>query len=261
MDIEHVSRVMFVFFLSSARMLATFTMMPFLSKQSLGSAMVRNGVVASFSLLTFPLVEYSLGQQSISGWHTLLIIGKEILIGLALGYVVNIPFWAVESVGFFIDNQRGATLASALNPLSGSQTSPLGILLTQSLVTVFFSSGIFLLMLYTLYMSYSLWPIFDFFPGLAASAPAFFLSQLDTLMRLTVLLGAPVVIAMFLSEFGLALISRFAPQLNVFILAMPIKSAVGIALLCLYAGFIIHYFSELLRDMQALVTPVIELLS
>ena len=261
MDIEQVAQTLYIFSLASARMMALFMMMPFLSKHSLGSAMIRNGVVASFSLITYPLVDYSLGQQTLGGWYTLLIIAKEVGIGLALGYVINIPFWAIESVGFFIDNQRGATMASALNPLSGSQTSPLGILLTQALVTLFFISGTFLFMLYSLYQSYRLWPVFEFFPVFAINGPEFFLAQLDTLMRLTVLLGGPVVIVMFLSEFGLALVSRFAPQLNVFILAMPIKSAVGIALLGIYAGFIIHYFNDLLADMTGLLKPVVDLLS
>ena len=53
-------------------------------------------------------------------------------------------------------------------------------------------------------------------------------------------LCAPVVIAMFITEFGIALISRSAPQLNVFILAMPIKSGVAAAILVVYVGTIMH---------------------
>ncbi|ELT99974.1 hypothetical protein CAPTEDRAFT_97840 [Capitella teleta] len=53
-------------------------------------------------------------------------------------------------------------------------------------------------------------------------------------------LSAPVIIAMFITEFGIALISRAAPQLNVFILAMPIKSAVAAAILVVYVGTIME---------------------
>jgi type III secretion protein T len=72
-------------------------------------------------------------------------------------------------------------------------------------------------------------------------------------MRTCVLIAAPVVIAMFLSEFGLALVSRFAPQLNVFILSMPIKSGVAIALLTVYCSFIIRFFSDELRNVGTLL--------
>jgi type III secretion protein T len=66
---------------------------------------------------------------------------------------------------------------------------------------------------------------------------------------------------MFLAEFGLALISRFAPQLNVFILSMPIKSAVAIAILMVYLPIVITYFSDYLRNMDNIIGPVIDLIS
>jgi len=49
-----------------------------------------------------------------------------------------------------------------------------------------------------------------------------------------VVLSAPLIVAMFLAEFALALVSRFAPQLQVFFLAMPIKSALAVLLLIFY---------------------------
>ena len=260
MDIEPIQNAFYLFMLSSARIAAAFTIMPFLSKQTMGTAMIRNGVVASLTLYVYPIVSHEYASFSLSTGETVIILIKEAFIGLLIGFVITIPFWAIESVGFFIDNQRGATMASSLNPLSGSQTSPLGILLTQGLVTLFFISGAFMLFLHALYNSYLLWPIFEFFPTFSADTPRFFLSQLDTLMRLTVLLGGPVVLAMFLSEFGLALISRFAPQLNVFILSMPIKSAVAIAIMIVYVPLVLHYFSDYLSDSSALLSPLIPLL-
>ncbi|NMR95533.1 EscT/YscT/HrcT family type III secretion system export apparatus protein, partial [Vibrio parahaemolyticus] len=52
----------------------------------------------------------------------------------------------------------------------------------------------------------------------------------------------PLGLAMFLAEFRLALISRFAPQLNVFFLAMPIKSAIASVLLIVYLGIMMDHF-------------------
>lgn len=261
MFIEQLSDMFVVFMLASARMLAMFMVLPFLSRQSLGNNTVRNGVVASFSLMTYPLVEYGLDQHSIAGLQMALLIFKEIAIGFLLGFVMVIPFWAIEAVGFFIDNQRGATLASTLNPLSGSEASPLGILLMQAFVACFFISGTFLLMLYTLYKSYIAWPIFEFMPSMVPGSPIFFISQLDMLMRWVLLLGGPVVIVMFLAELGLGLVSRFAPQLNVFILSMPIKSAVGIAFLIVYLGFVLRYFNELVSDVEFFMKPVMNIIS
>ena len=60
-----------------------------------------------------------------------------------------------------------------------------------------------------------------------AAGPIFYLEMFDRLMRMVIVLSAPLIVAMFLAEFALALVSRFAPQLQVFFLAMPIKSGVN----------------------------------
>lgn len=89
----------------------------------------------------------------------------------------------------------------------------------------------------------------------------FFYSQFSQLLSLCVLLAAPLLIAMFLAEFGLALISRFAPSLNVFILAMPIKSIIASFLLVIYLNVLMtHAYDSLLLalDPVQLLTPVLE---
>ena len=48
------------------------------------------------------------------------------------------------------------------------------------------------------------------------------------------LIAAPLVLVMFIVEFALAMVSRFAPQIQVFILAMPIKSAVAIFMMVFF---------------------------
>ena len=53
-----------------------------------------------------------------------------------------------------------------------------------------------------------------------------------------IVLSGPLVAAMFLSEFALAIVSRFSPQVQVFVLAMPIKSAIAIFMLIFYFGVI-----------------------
>lgn len=261
MSMEGINETFFIFMLSSTRLLTIGMMMAFLSTQTLGSAMIRNGVLVSLALILYPVVEQHFSLSDYNAWNIFLIASKEALIGIVMGFVLNIPFWAAESAGFLMDNQRGATMASSLNPLSGSDTSPLGILFSQTLIVVFFVSGTFLIMLHGIYKSYQIWPVFEFLPTLREEGLEFFLAQMDTLMRLTLLLGAPVVVAMFLTEFGLALVSRFAPELNVFILAMPIKSAVGIAVLIVYVTLIIQYFADYLRDIDSITKPIIKLIS
>jgi type III secretion protein T len=253
MEFELLKATFFTYTLLLPRMLAAFAVLPFMGKSVMGGAIIRNGVVASLALMVFPVMDHQLDGIKLEVANVMLIILKEVFIGVVIGYLATIPFWAIEAAGFFIDNQRGSTMASSLNPLSGSQASPIGILLVQAVTTVFFVSGIFLLFLSALYASYVTWPVTSFYPNwLNSDAPLFFIKQMDILITLTVIFSAPAIIAMFLSEFGLGLISRFSPQLNVFFLAMPIKSAVAIAVLMIYLTTLIGLFGDHLRDLPNL---------
>ena len=203
------------------------------------SAVPRMARTAAILVITIPLVpiniafaaEFDMGVVSL-----VILFAKEFAIGFIMGYLVSWVFWAIQSVGAFIDNQRGAAIAASVDPLLGHETSPLGILFSQAFVTYFFASGGFLLMLSLLYESFSFWPIARGVPLLIDEFPAMMLEVFDTGFRLMFVLAAPVIAIMFLAEFALAIVSRFAPQLQVFILAMPIKSGIAIFILVFYIG-------------------------
>ena len=127
------------------------------------------------------------------------------------------------------------------NPSAGGSTTPLGSFLVQVGVTLFFSSGAILIFLGGLYESYITWPVLNYFPSFDWSSADYFLSQIDLLFYLMLLLAGPIVMIMFVAEFGVALVGRFVPQINIFILAMPIKSAIGFFLLALYVSFLVKY--------------------
>ena len=169
---------------------------------------------------------------------------KEFAIGFVFGYMIGWIFWMITAVGDLIDNQRGAAIAASIDPLQGTETSPLGNLFSQAFVTYFFSIGGMLIILQVLYTSYNLWPVTEALPILSSEFPALILRIFDHAMRMMFVLAAPVVAIMFLSEFALAMVSRFAPQIQVFILAMPIKSGVAIAILVFYSSLLFPYAAD-----------------
>ncbi len=211
--------------------------------------MVRNGVLCSLALFIFPMINQQDLPAETDGIWLMIILGKEVLLGLLIGFVAAIPFWAIEAAGdFLVDNQRGAAMASMFNPTLGSQSTPTAVLLTQTLITLFFSGGGFVAFIYALFNSYASWYVISFFPSVTEEWVHFFYAQFEQLMWLGVLMSAPLVLAMFLAEFGLALISRFAPQLNVFFLAMPIKSAIASVLLIVYLALMMNHFQALFSE-------------
>lgn len=169
------------------------------------------------------------------------LIIKEVFLGMLLGLLAGMMFWTLQCAGFFIDNQRGAGQAAESDPLSGEQTSPTGSFFFQSGVYVFFSTGAFLSCLGLVYAGYEAWPVFSFLPGavfLRTDAALFFAGKVARLALDMVLLSGPVVASCLLTDISLGLINRFASQLNVYILAMPIKSGIAALLLLFYFGML-----------------------
>jgi len=257
LDNPALREAIIVFGFSLPRLLTAFMMLPVFASQVM-SGLVRNGVAASLVLFIWPVVANDAPSEGLDGLTASALLLKEVMIGFLIGFGAAVLFWAIESAGYFIDNQRGATMASSIDPLTGSQTSPFGILFVQAITVMFFASGGFAVFLGALYGSYQLWPVFSFFPSMGPEGISYFLSVADRILSLAVLFAAPVVIAMFLSELALGLISRFAPQLNVFFLAMPVKSAVGLLVLILYIGLMLRdfggYFHLLPRHFAVLET-------
>ena len=242
--------ILYTMALAMPRMVGMMTALSFLGPNMLGGALVRNGIAAALSLLVYPVVSAQIAEAQLSALQFAGAAAKEFLIGMLVGSVVMVIFWAVQAVGNFIDNQRGATMASSMDPLVGEQSSPLGLFMTQSMVAVFFATGLFNGFLDGVYLSYELWPATSFWPYMDTNVLTFFVAQFALISQIALVVGGPVVIAMFLSELGLGFVSRFAPQLNVFFLSMPVKSAVASLMLILFWGILIVFFGDKLRALD-----------
>lgn len=231
------------------RFVAVFSILPLFARQ-LVPLPLRGAVMLCMAVFMAPTLLPHVAEVR-SGFEILGILAKEFILGTLLGCIVAIPLWAVETMGDLIDSQRGAAIADTLNPLTGNDASPLSQLFSQAMQTFFMVAGGFTLLLGLVYDSFRLWPVFGWWPELASGGATTLLGWLDTYMRLAVLLAAPVLFAMLLSELGLALLSRYVPQLQVFFLAMPIKSALAMLMLALYAGILFGYLDDLVSGQIA----------
>ena len=249
--------------LAMARVGGAFAVCPALT-ESMIPGVARRAAVLGFSCLAIPLIKSGMPPGEPNLWMFSVVALKEAIIGFLIGFFAAIPFWVAENVGNFIDNQRGATMGEVYSPLNGAQVSTTGIFFTQIVSTVFFVSGAVLLVLGALYKSYAIWPVFPAdaaagqFVSFVSDTPVRMLGALDGMLKTTVVISAPVIIVMFLATVGLGLVNRTAPQLNVFFLSMPVKSALGIAMLVVYLPFIMDMLmytkeTQILRPVQRLL--------
>ena len=152
--------------LGMPRLFALVTVTPFLGS-AVVTGQIRLLLVLALYLPLHPVIVSHLTDEitlsaalslAVGGKLALLLL-KEAVLGLMIGFLAGIVFWTVQSAGFFMDNQRGASMAEGTDILSGDQSSPLGQLLFQSLVYIFYTSGAFLAFVGLVYASYGIWPV------------------------------------------------------------------------------------------------------
>nr|CAA6822926.1 MAG: EscT/YscT/HrcT family type III secretion system export apparatus protein [uncultured Thiotrichaceae bacterium] len=229
--------------LTAPRIMVTFSIMPMFA-QTIFPALVRNGIMVVLSFTILPLTHSQLVNADLAPLSLLFIVLKEGAIGLVLGYAMSIPFWAMRGVGFIMDLQRGAMSALFFSPPASGMVSPLGNLLTQLATVLLFVSGGFLMLLETIMLSYQTWPLHQFMPDFNINSAKFFLKQLDLLFYTIVLVAGPFMGLMLIIDFGTGLVGRYLPQLNIFLIAMPIKSAMVFFMLIFYVVIIGHYLRD-----------------
>ncbi len=248
-DAEHLFMGML---LAMPRMLGLFIVIPVFHRDQL-PRLVFLGCVMVLALVLAPVFAPLVDRLPSSPVSLVLMIGKEVFVGFAMGCLLALPFWAFEALGFLVDNQRGASISATLNPLTGNDSSPLGLLYNQAFIVFFMVSGGILILLDSMYRSFEVWPVVDWFPSLNAASIPFFISELSRLVSVGLLLAAPAVVAMLLTEIGLGLVSLTVPQLQVFFLAMPIKSAIALLVLVIYGMTLFEYGMEYIEDLRAVL--------
>jgi flagellar biosynthetic protein FliR len=243
--------VLLVGALCSARMVPVLILAPFFGGR-LVPAVAKMGLAAALAVILFPRIAAAI--PVVGPVEIALLFAKELFVGLAIGLAASLLFQAAEAAGRLVDIGRGASLAEVLVPQSGTGASPTGELYFQLAVVVFLATGGHRLFLAALGHSYEVVPL-TVFPGahgLAALAGGF-IDLTAGLLAVALGLAAPVLIAAVLTDVSLGLVNRVAPQLNAFVLGLPMKALIGAAVVLLGISVV---GTEIVRGGATVLTSV-----
>lgn len=245
---------------AAARGFAMLTVLPVFTRLGL-TGLLRNTVAIVLALPLAPFVFAEMTAAQINSTPQAIgLMLKESFIGFTLGAVFAVPFWAATAAGDIADLQRGSNGAFLNDPSNQDETSVTGTLFVLLMLALFYLAGGLNIVVGGLYQSYAIWPVFSFLPAFSADAPLLILGLLDRVLLLGLQIAAPLLLAMFLGDVLLALIARFAPQLNAFDLSLSVKSIIFVTVLAVYLVFLIDDLQRLLdpllgavRDVQRMV--------
>ncbi len=186
---------------------------------------------------------------------TFLAVAAEALVGLALGFILQIAFAAPLVASEVIGVSMGLSFATAINPQTGQSTPALGQFLTVLLTLLFLAVDGHLVLVELIVRSYELLP-----PGGAWLAPGKLMNIVlfgGYAFLAGLLLALPVGFLLLCLNIVVGMLSRSAPALNLFAIGIPASLAMGV--LALLAGmpamgdYMLVIVREALDAAQALV--------
>jgi len=195
--------------------------------------------------------------STISGPIELVLAGtREVVTGMALGFMVMLIFAAVQLAGQIIDMEMGLGLASVMDPMLQGRVPLLGSFYYMIALVLFITVDGHHMLLMALARSYEVAPIGGFLVPLETARTMVYAAR--EMWRLAGLIALPVLGAVFLTTVGLGVVSRAVPQMNMFIMGLPVKMLSGsvIALLSLpvVIGILMNRFSGMDRVLSGLLS-------
>lgn len=173
----------------------------------------------------------------------LAILAQQMFIGVAIGFAVRVILAAVEMAGQMIGLQMGLGFATFFDPQTSAQVPVIGQYLGLLAILVFLSINGHALLLSTLIESFSILPIGTL--GLDSNGFSAFARWGAQIFLIGFTLALPVIATLLIANFGIGIISRAAPQMNIFAVGFPFTLLVGFIALYLMIPYFLPVLDRL----------------
>ncbi|HPC78458.1 MAG TPA: flagellar biosynthesis protein FliQ, partial [bacterium] len=165
----------------------------------------------------------------------ILISVKEIIIGLVIGFLANIIFYTLQVIGQMIDFQVGLSMANIVNPAFDIQVSPIGDLFFVFGMLLFLVTGGYTQIIESIAYSFNIVPVGEVSINGDIFVYAFKLIG-NFVFQVALRFSAPVITILLLVDVITGIIARTVPQINIFIVGLPLKTGLAFLSILLLIG-------------------------
>ena len=158
-------------------------------------------------------------------WAGLLILVQELLIGLAMGFAMRLVFAAIEYAGELASNVMGFSFASFFDPTTQGRSAAISQFLSMVATMAFLAVNAHLVLLAALSESFTSLPISS--SPISLAAPLELARLGSRIFSAGLQLSLPIIAALLITNVALGILTRAAPQLNIFGIGFPITLGVG----------------------------------
>ncbi len=245
------------FLLIFVRVTSFFLMMPLFSYRTI-PASHKIGLGFSLSIIMFSTI--GAPEIAIDNAYFLLIM-KEAMVGLFIGFIAALMMSAIQIAGGLIDFQMGFAIANVIDPQTGAQSPLMGqYLYTIALLFLLTVNGHHLL-LDGIFYSYNFVPIDQvMIPFGNENIAEFIILSFNKMFIIAFQMSLPVVGSLFLVDVALGIVARTVPQLNIFVVGLPVKIGVSFLVLIAVLGVLMMVISDLFSTTLATMRTLMELI-
>ncbi|USK71656.1 flagellar biosynthetic protein FliR [Peribacillus asahii] len=245
------------FLLIFVRVTTFFVVLPIFSHRSL-PMMHRIGFGFFLAWIMYYTIEAPVLEIDLTYYFLIL---KEVLVGLFIGFVAYMMMSAIQIAGGFIDFQMGFAMANVIDPQTGAQSPLMGqYLYTIALLFLLSTNGHHLL-LDGIFYSYQFIPIDQVYVPFGNESIIEYLAKAFSQSFVIALqMSIPVVGSVFLVDVALGILARTVPQLNVFVVGIPVKIVAGFIVLFVVIGAMMHVVTNLFELILVAMRNLMELI-
>ena len=185
--------------------------------------------VIMITLVCFPSLAIKPPVVPTDIFALVMLLLREVMVGLMLAYIIQIIFAAVEFSGQIIGMQMGFTISQILDPTMGNQAQIMSVMQTLLATLLFLSLNIHHMFIRAIIDSFSAIPIGGW--HLDADIIAFLVRRTTDVFVIGVRLAAPVMVSLLLTTVALGIMARAFPQMNIFMVSMPLNIGIGFLIL------------------------------
>lgn len=231
------------------RMSAFLLVLPFFSATNF-PIMMRVALGALTALLMLPMLPRT-DLSSLSLFGVFGVMTKEVAVGLLLGFISRMVFYAADLAGNIIATEIGLNMAPIFNPLTQQSAPVPSTILFFLAAIVMLSLDLHHWILAGFQQTYTVLPI----GGARLTGQLFetILNHTSKIFVVALQISAPIMAVSFVVTIVFAVLSRAVPQMNVFILSFPFRIAGGLAVfgftLQLTAQHVLNYLNRLPDDL------------
>ncbi|RKY81523.1 flagellar type III secretion system protein FliR [candidate division KSB1 bacterium] len=245
-----------LFTLCFARVAAFVTLLPVIGSRTIPKQ-VKVGIAVLLTIFMMSIVQMPVNTRVTETLPFFLLIIKEVLVGLTLGFLTKFIFVGIQIAGEIIGVQMGFGVAKVMDPGYQSQLSLIAEFQTMIAMLIYLTISGHHFLLRGIAYSYSTIPIGT---QLHTTGIAGEITNIASGMFVSaVKIGAPVIAALLLSNVALGILARTVPQMNIFIVGLPLRIGVGFIALLVTMTLFVHIFSRLWVDFEHSFFAVIKL--